>query len=266
MRKTRWAFLKDALFFAHDHFGIDEYIIGKDCYTLLEDAPYCYELMKTRLKKHSKGIFKTHYDKRKARVYGNNKQCNVIIITDNELFPYMKQKEIITVSLHSLWEKSSVLKKQLILDVFNVTDSDIDLIKSKENILFAEFSIENGYITPEEHSRIYKKIIDNYDSNTLLIKKHPRGKFDYRQLFPDIPFFEKPIPMQLFNLLGVRFKKAITIASSVVASFDYDIEIDWYGTEISEDLVNKMGVLKCPPTIFQKRKMQGNNDGKQNGA
>jgi hypothetical protein len=265
MRKTRWAFLKDALFFAHDYYTIDEYIIGKNNYTLLEDAPYCYELLIPRIKKPSKGMFGSYHNKRKTRALGNNKQCNAVIISDNEILPYMKQKEIIAISLHSLWEKSSALKKQLILDAFNVTGSDIDLIKSKENILFTQTFIEDHSITLEEHNRIYNKIIDNYDRNTLLIKEHPREKFDYKQLFPDIPSFEKPVPMQLFNLLGVRFKRAITVMSSVVASFDYDIEIDWYGTEISEDLANKMGALKCPPTIFQKKKMQDNIRGKQDG-
>jgi hypothetical protein len=64
--------------------------------------------------------------------------------------------------------------------------------------------------------------------------------------------FEKPIPMHLFNLLGVRFKKAITVFSSTVVSFDYNIEIDWYGTEISKALVDKFGIQKCPPLLYNK--------------
>jgi hypothetical protein len=64
--------------------------------------------------------------------------------------------------------------------------------------------------------------------------------------------FEKPVPMHLFNLLGARFKKAITVFSSTVASFDYNIEIDWYGTEISEPLLNKFGIQRCPPPLYRK--------------
>jgi hypothetical protein len=96
--------------------------------------------------------------------------------------------------------------------------------------------------------------VNNYDRGTLLIKKHPRETFDYKILFPDIPVFEKPIPIQLFDLLGVRFKRAITVFSSAVASFDYDIKIDWYGTEISEALLKNFGSKRCPPPLYSKTK------------
>jgi hypothetical protein len=222
---------------------------------LLEDTPYCFRLNFQNLKGSPKNILirlLTH--KGRQRWFGNNKQCNEIIITENEILPYMKDKKIKTVSLSYLWEKSPISKKQLILNIFDVISKDIELIKSKENILFTQCFVEDNYITSEERYRIYSKIVDNYDRNTLLIKKHPRETFDYRTLFPDIPVFEKPIPMHLLDLLGVRFKKAITVSSSIVASFDYDIEIDWYGTEISEALVNRFGILKRPPSLYNKIK------------
>jgi hypothetical protein len=263
MRRTHWSFLEKADYFVQDHLHFSGCIIGRKNYTLLEDAPYCFRLFVPHFRRPSENILVRFFSsRRKQRAFGKNRQCNEIIITENEIYPYMEEKRIINVSLHSLWDKSSTLKRQLVMDIFNVVADDIESIRSKENILFTQCFVEDGYITPEERSRIYREIVDNYDRNTLLIKKHPRETFDYKTLFPDITLFEKPVPMHLFTLLGVHFKRAITVSSSIAASFDYAIEIDWYGTEISEDLVNKIGILKCPPTIFQKRKMQSNNDGK----
>jgi hypothetical protein len=254
MRKTRWLFLKKADFFVQDHLSFSDYIISNSSYALLEDGPYCFQAFVPQFRTPSKNIlFRLLTDKKKQRSFGNNKQCNKIVITeDDEILPYMKDKEIITVSLSSLWEKSSITKKQLILDIFNVTDNDIEMIKSRENILFTQPFVEDHIITAEERCRIYSQIVGNYDRSTLLIKKHPRETFDYKTLFPDIPVFEKPIPMHLFNLLGLRFEKAITVFSSAVASFDYDIEIDWYGTEISEALINKFGIQRCPKLLDHK--------------
>jgi hypothetical protein len=190
--------------------------------------------------------------------WGDNVLCNEIIITQNEILPYMKDKKIIVTSLSSLWEKSPESKRNLILNIFDLEKEDIEILKSRENILFTQCFIDDGELTEEEHSRIYRKIVNNYDHNTLLIKKHPRETFDYKSLFPDIPVFEKPIPMQLFDLLGVRFKRAITVFSSIVVSFDYDIAIDWYGTEISNTLLRNRGSKKCPPPLYTKN--ENNNE------
>jgi hypothetical protein len=258
MRKTQWSFLKKADFFVQDHHPFSGCIIDNNSYTLLHDSPYSFQLFVSQFKKPSKNILiRLLTNKKKQRSFGNNKQCNKIIITDDEILSYMKDKEIITVSLSSLWGKSSITKKQLILDIFNVTDGDIEIIKSRENILFTQCFVDDGDLTKEEHSRIYRKIVDKYDRDTLLVKKHPRETFDYKTLFPDIPVFEKPIPMHLFNLLGVRFKKAITVFSSTVASFDYNIAIDWYGTEISDILLKKRGSKKCPPPFYTKTENNG---------
>jgi hypothetical protein len=253
MRQNQWSFLKKADFFGQDHLPVFNYIIGNNIYTLFEDAPYCFKFALPRLRKPSRNILSRLLSgKHKQRLFGNNDKCNEIIITENEIQPYMKDKKINTVFLSSLWENSSMLKRQLIMDIFDVTPQDIELIKSKENILLTQCFVEDNIITPEERCRIYRKIVDNYDRSTLLIKKHPREIFDYKTLFPDILVFEKTTPMHLLTLLGIRFKKAITVFSSSVASFDYDIEIDWYGTEISKVLVDGFGVIKCPPLYTTK--------------
>jgi hypothetical protein len=177
---------------------------------------------------------------------GNNDLCEEVIMTENKIKPYMQNKKIITISLFELWQKSLNSKKELILFIFNITNEDLILLKNKKNILFTQTFYDDGLISKEEHYRIYNKVINNYDPASILIKTHPRETIDYKKLFHGILIFNKAIPIQLLNLLNIKFIKAITVCSSAVLSFGYDLEIDWYGTEISERLFNKLGKIECP--------------------
>ena len=50
----------------------------------------------------------------------------------------------------------------------------------------------------------------------------------------------------MLDLIGCKFEKAITIFSSAVNSFSYNIQIDWYGTEIDEMLFKSEGHIAKP--------------------
>jgi hypothetical protein len=259
-KKIRWPFLKKAKIFCLDHVYFTPYIIGSKSYTLLEDGPYSFKLTKLfldNLLRNKNSLSRKIYNFKEqllsifvSKIFGhylgNNELCQEIIITENEIVPYLKGKKINVISLVSLWNNSPASKKKLIMDVFGIKDEDIELIKSKENILFTQPFVEDGFISQEEQCRIYRTILDKYDQNSILIKTHPRDTLNYKSIFPNIPVFDKVVPMQLFDLLGLQFKKAITVSSSVVTSFNYDISVDWYGNEISESLVKKTGIWKYP--------------------
>lgn len=54
---------------------------------------------------------------------------------------------------------------------------------------------------------------------------------------------DQSFPAELFNLLDIKFKKAITIFSTAALS-DKEIEIDFYGTEIHPKLMERFGSME----------------------
>jgi hypothetical protein len=57
--------------------------------------------------------------------------------------------------------------------------------------------------------------------------------------------------MQLLNLLGVKFAKAVAISSSSILSFPYEIEKDWIGTKIHPKLEAALGDIKLSDIKMQ---------------
>jgi hypothetical protein len=257
MRRIRWPFLGSADIFGHDHLFFSLYIMANKCYKLIEDGPHSFEVQWSEKSQNDYNMFwREKKLKRKflsiflGNLYGhslgNNILCTELIITNNKLMPYMKDKKITIISPHSLWECASGSKKETILRAYNITENDVYLLRSRSQVLFTQQFADDGFIDWDEQYQIYKKIISKYDTNSLLIKTHPRETSDYKKMFSNVLVFDKPIPIQLLDIIGIRFKKAITVSSTSVMSFNYKLDIDWYGHEISDMLMKTKGHLDCP--------------------
>jgi hypothetical protein len=257
VRKIRWPFLKFADLFGHDHLFFSPYIIANKYYKLIEDGPHSFEVQWSvkaqsdynifwQEKKIKRKFLSRFFGNLYGHSLGNNILCTELIITENKLMPYMEGKKITVISPYSLWEHASELKKEIILKSYNITKNDIELLRSRPNVLFTQQFADDGFIDWDEQYRIYKKIISRYNTNSILIKTHPRETSDYKKIFSDVLVFDKPIPIQLLDIIGIRFKKAITVSSTSVMSFTHKLEIDWYGHEISDMLMKTKGHLDCP--------------------
>ena len=88
-------------------------------------------------------------------------------------------------------------------------------------------------------------LITNIESDLILTGKqlihHPLDKIQYQKYYPEAYVFDKIVPMQLLNLLDIRYDTVITICSSAAFSFSYDINIDWIGTESNPKLLVALG-------------------------
>jgi hypothetical protein len=104
-------------------------------------------------------------------------------------------------------------------------------------------------VSTEIHTRIYQKIVSNYPADQIMLKVHYRDQFDYRSLFPHIMIYNKPIPTQLLTWQGWKPRRLVTCYSSAVCDIASDAEIDWYGTEINEELQKKEGVVQPPSGV-----------------
>lgn len=165
-------------------------------------------------------------------------------LTGIEKIPDILYAKINIVVMKKIWKNKTFAQKKEILKIFDFDDDIIQKIKNKKNILFTQPLSEEGAITEEEKVLLYSEIISKYEKEEIIIKKHPREKTNYKKIFKEILIIEDNFPAEFFFLLDIKFKKIITIFSTVAATLGKNIEnieIDFYGTEINEKLLKNYG-------------------------
>lgn len=249
--RRKWSFLTKSQIFAQDHFFFSAALIGKRNYTLIEDAPNVFLRHRDGLNKIKKtpaqiifdlnNLFRKFIENSYSGPMGDNAQCRSVLMTNIESDPILSNKQIIQVNETEYWRRSSEAKKNKILTVFNITPEDLIQLKKRKVIVFTQNFASLGFLPEEELVDVYAERISKYPPDEIIIKKHALDRVDYRKYFPSAYVFDKNVPMQLLNLLDIRYETAITICSSAVLSFPYEINIDWIGTTGNANLFAALG-------------------------
>lgn len=243
--------------FAQDHLFLSGFVCSRP-YTLLEDGVGFIhnnvlngniDKCKRIRELHSYPLRKKLYGPASMHCLGDNPHCNKLLLTKkDDISVHIKEKPQEIIDIKKYWREATPEKQEYILNLYNLHNEDIETISSKPIIFFTQPLYMDGLPTKEQIT-LTKKILAKYNHDDVIIKTHPRDKINYRNIFPDILVFDKTIPSQLFDTVGLRFRKAVTIFSTAVCSFDYDTEIDWYGTEISENLLRIHGHIQPPEGV-----------------
>ena len=249
--RFRWSFLKSAKIFGQDHIPFFSTLVKNRNYTLLEDAPLVFSNFPNSLidKQNRKlrmswtiKIVNLLYGKIFATSFGQNSQCENIILTKEEDLKYLPNKKTMLIDLQNIWQASSKSKQELIFKIFNI-DLSAPIFTTKKNIIILTqpFYVDVPNFSEQEQIKLYKEIVERYNKSEVVIKAHPRDKINYNKYFPDVEIFDKPIPMQLLSILGVRFEKAVTVFSSSVLDFPYKIEVEKIGMSCRKKIENHFG-------------------------
>lgn len=227
--------LKNLTVYGCDHIIGAKFFLKRHEFILLEDGTQNYD----------KNTYKRSLKNRlfSVPVFGVYKNVNKIYLTGLAPIPSEIKDKVEIINLKELWNKKSDTEKEEILNIFGFNNEIINNLKGKNKILYTQPLSEDGVISEEEKIELYRQIIKNYDEKELIIKKHPREKTDYRVIFPKVEVLDQSFPAELFKLLDIKLKKAITIFSTAVLS-DKEIEIDFYGTEIHPKLVERFGSME----------------------
>lgn len=239
-RDIRHPYLKTATIYAQDH-DIVSILIGKHDYFLLQDSPNIYSVLagdgcvltinKIKKQQSIRGRIETAvYGVPFVYHHGNNNQCKKIFLTEENDSPILREKDYEIYGLKELWNSASERKKHFILDVFDVSETDLQQIQDRPVVFFSQPMLD--MLSEREYVDLLEKIFSRYDHSQLLIKIHPRDHFNYLNFFPDIAVFDKPINMELLLLLNLSFVKAVTLFSSAVFTLPESIELDWYGAGV----------------------------------
>lgn len=264
-KSCTYPFLKTAHIFAFD-FPVLCLYIGNRPYDLLSDAPGCitYNMQENseeyrRQMKLSGSLLgkiqKLLYGDVYINYYGNNKWCKSIFLTEENISPILNGKDVHIQSLDSLWDAASESKRQFIMSLFDITDEDIKLLNSKPYLYFSQPLREDCDLTDKEFSELLRRLFAHYDVNNILVKTHPRDKFDYKAYFPDITIYSKPVNSQFLQLFGLKPKKVITFFSSAVESFSDTVECDYYGVEIHPNVYARYGAVYQPKRKVNRMKL-----------
>ncbi len=248
---------KGAELFTLDHLPYHPIFIGRHKYTLLEDGPYChtvkmknnvpYSVFEEREAEHLPTFSERFFFKFRKIVYGpvyfnrwgKNNICSDIILSTDDYLDYFKDKTIHHIKLNGIWDSFPINKQEFILNVFNMTTDDINLLRSKKVIILTQ-PLWPDYISEEEHGNVWKSIISKYPISDILVKPHPRDNYKYENDIEGLTVFRKKIPSQFFDVLNLHFSKAVTTFSSSVFGLNAT-EIDWYGTEVSQTIFDRIG-------------------------
>lgn len=229
--------LNTCTFYAQDHAFLSILLRNVD-YKLLSDCPNYFtinmqegssEYRKLEKNKHSLAgkLQRLMYGDVAVSTFGNNSHCKEIYLTEENISPVLKGKLLHEKSMQELWNESTESKKRFIENIFDVDREELKCFDGKV-IFFSQPLVEDGNMSEAEYVEYIKQIFGQYDTSKLLIKTHPRDKFDYQSLFPEIQIYTKPINAQLLVLMGLNVDRVATICSSAVYTFPESVEIDWY--------------------------------------
>lgn len=205
--------------FGHDHLSFSPGLIGNRKLTVIEDGLANYT-KSSYLAYHAwwkRLLYSFLYGPLSVQnKYGTSQYADKVILTELQQIPdiLMDKSEIVRPNI--IWNECSLNKRQFICNVFGLDSDDLERIRSKSIILLTTppyYKLSQNEIISK-----YKMILENYDHNEVVIKTHPRDKYDYQKLFPETFVFNKPIPFELLVLMGCEFSTAITINSSAVCN------------------------------------------------
>lgn len=188
-------------------------------------------------------IEKIFFIEERKKVFGYDESVKKIYLTENlcKKIPKGLEKKVEIINLKKLWNKKSEEEKKIIFDIFNFNDEILKKVDENTIMLFTQPLSEDNMISEEEKIELYSKILRKYNSQSIIIKPHPREITDYSKYFSNCYIMKEKYPVEILELVGINIKKAVTIFSSAVFGLGKNIEIDFYGTEIHPKLFEIFG-------------------------
>jgi len=249
--RKKWPFLTNAQLYAQDHFFFSSPLIANRNYTLIEDAPNVFLRHRSNINRQkktflqvvsaAKKFYRKFIENSISGDMGDNVQCKSVLMTNIESDSILKDKQLIQVNETEYWNNSPESKKNNILTTYNITEEDLLQLSRRKIIVFTQNFASLGFLPEQELVDVYAERLNKYPPDEIIIKRHAYDRVDYHKYFPDAYVFDKIVPMQLLNLLNIRYETAVTICSSAVLSFPYDIQVDWIGTEGNAKLFAALG-------------------------
>lgn len=241
---VKWPFIRHTKIYAQDHIRIANGLIGRNKYTLIEDAPGVFAI-------YDKVAFLRIYEVSKwkrfkygpvyQRHMGMNLQCVNRLITEYCDCDALRGKRYERLDLRSLWQQADTAKQDFMRSVFGIGQPS----GGCDTIVFSQpLTIDCG-LSDDEMADVYRPYIDKYAGH-VIVKPHPRDTFDWQARFPEVKILKTKAPMQLLCAMGYDFKTAVTVTSTAISAMPADTKIIWIGSAVNEKIRKVYGDIKNP--------------------
>lgn len=197
--------------------------------TLLEDGEAIYSQINHDLKFWAKKIFLYPV------LLGNSKYITDVEVRFPERLPRQIRSKAQVLDLDSLMSRLSDFEKNELLHFFDL-DPTILLGLDDALLLITQPLSEDDIISEMDKIALYSRILEKYSSFKVYVKPHPRELTDYNKFWPEVEVLPHTPPVELFELTGVVFSKAVTLFSSAIHSIpakesiflgvDYNLEVE----------------------------------------
>lgn len=250
----KYFFIRFTHIYAQDQLIYAPLIINRHSYVLIEDAPRIFTICEEiphwqpfELPRTFKGMKKRiRMGAIYGRFLGTNKYCKNRLITssDDVKSRHLIGRKFTLLNLQELWKEASSYKKTIILRMFNISDDLLLRCSKCQSVLLTQPYFDDGLVTEQELVDVYKPYIEKYSNGGIIIKPHPRDTVNYEKYFPNVIYVKTKAPMELFSILGIHFKNAITICSMAVTSLPKPVNIIWIGAGVHPNISRLYGDLQ----------------------
>lgn len=230
---------KKNLVYGQDHTLIGNKLLEVGNFYLIEDGSMSYSFPKNIKENLLKR--KINYFMKRKEYLGVDSSVKKIYLTGLAPIPEEIIHKVEIINLKELWNKKTLEEQNEILDIFSFDLYIKEKIKGRDIILFTQPLSEDNVIAEEEKVKIYSEIIKKYPKERLVIKTHPREKTNYKDMFKEYLVLDNPFPFEILNLLDVKFSKAITLFSTAALGLGEGVEVDFYGTEVHDKILERFG-------------------------
>lgn len=253
-RLIKYPYLFSSNLYAQDHLALSAQIIGRKNYTMIPDSPNCFETWEgSPLQPHDYPMcnnwikriknWLSYQDTMYNHMYGTNNQCinRWVINKSDAKTKYLKNRSFEYVNPQQLWQNADDEKREFILQVYEIDFNLLNNLKDADTLILTQPLREDCGLSDDEYQQIFEPYICK--NPNVIIKPHPRDKFDFEKYFPNTLVLKSYVPMQLINYMGIVPRRAITVCSSAISAIPDYVEKITLGTKVNTKIFNKYGDL-----------------------
>jgi hypothetical protein len=144
------------------------------------------------------------------------------------------------IDLAVLWQQKTNEEKKEILLLFGMQTGFLSQFQKYPVLLLTQ----QLPIPDKDKVAIYDRLLEGVNYNEVLIKTHYAERTNYHKFFQKSVVFDEPIPLQLFDILGYRPEKVISISSTAALRYkEMGIEVIFAGSCIDPRIEKVAGEI-----------------------
>jgi len=253
LKHFKYRFVKSAQLYGQDNQFLSSILVGGKGFITIEEGLLNYYFSpRPHRYLRNKFISRIFFSSKILReeYFGRSNRVKMIYLTGMFPIPPEIISKVHLIKIEELWLNCSAVRKNLIMNMFGVINDEVFTAENPDAVIFTQPFSEDGIISEREKIELYGHILKK---EKCVIKPHPRDLTDYSLFFPEVKVLSGHVPIELYSIMGMKFKKVYTIFSTSVFGLPYSPEIHFLGTKSHPALLKHFGLIE-----YKNGKITGN--------